>query len=220
MVGAGEAGARLTLELARSRQWRVVGVLDDDPRSRDGDDNVGALGPIASPPAWAKEWRAQGDHRIALCSARSVSPRRADLRGERAQARRCRPTNRPSAAIRSSRRSARSSPTTSWAATRSSSTAKGWPNGRQSRRRWSRAWWSIGAVSAGTSGVLPSGEAVLFDLSRPRRPVSDVARRCVSAAAGRGHRRRRQARGAGRRGALCASWPSVASTPARTSTCR
>ena len=31
IVGAGEAGARLTEELARSRQWRVVGLLDDDP---------------------------------------------------------------------------------------------------------------------------------------------------------------------------------------------
>src|SRR5690349_24429327 len=30
VVGAGEAGARLTQEMARSRQWRVVGLLDDD----------------------------------------------------------------------------------------------------------------------------------------------------------------------------------------------
>src|SRR5207237_6741874 len=29
IIGAGEAGARLTEEMARSRQWRVVGVLDD-----------------------------------------------------------------------------------------------------------------------------------------------------------------------------------------------
>ena len=31
VIGAGEAGARLSKELARSRQWRVVGLLDDDP---------------------------------------------------------------------------------------------------------------------------------------------------------------------------------------------
>ena len=31
ILGAGEAGARLTNELAHSRQWRLVGLLDDDP---------------------------------------------------------------------------------------------------------------------------------------------------------------------------------------------
>src|SRR5215471_16262023 len=31
VIGAGEAGARLTREFARSRQWRVVGLVDDDP---------------------------------------------------------------------------------------------------------------------------------------------------------------------------------------------
>src|SRR5512142_1818846 len=31
VIGAGDAGARLTIELSRSRQWRVVGALDDDP---------------------------------------------------------------------------------------------------------------------------------------------------------------------------------------------
>ena len=36
VVGAGEAGARLTEEMARSRQWRVVGLLDDDVPSRAG----------------------------------------------------------------------------------------------------------------------------------------------------------------------------------------
>src|SRR5512143_3231968 len=57
VVGAGEAGARLTLELARSRQWRVVGLLDDDP-AKQGRllRNVSVLGPIASLPAWAKKY--------------------------------------------------------------------------------------------------------------------------------------------------------------------
>ena len=36
VIGAGEAGAQLTNELARSRQWRVVGLLDDDPAKRGG----------------------------------------------------------------------------------------------------------------------------------------------------------------------------------------
>lgn len=31
ILGAGQAGARLTQELARSGEWRVVGFLDDDP---------------------------------------------------------------------------------------------------------------------------------------------------------------------------------------------
>ncbi len=54
IVGAGDAGARLTKELERSRQWRVVGLLDDDAakhgrRLRD----VAVLGPIADLGAWA-----------------------------------------------------------------------------------------------------------------------------------------------------------------------
>ena len=52
IVGAGEAGASLTKELTHSRQWRVVGLLDDDPakqvrRLR----NIGVLGPISDLPA-------------------------------------------------------------------------------------------------------------------------------------------------------------------------
>jgi len=34
VLGAGEAGANLIAELSRSREWRVVGVLDDDPLKR------------------------------------------------------------------------------------------------------------------------------------------------------------------------------------------
>jgi|KBSSwiStaDraftv2_1062776.scaffolds.fasta_scaffold37292_3 FlaA1/EpsC-like NDP-sugar epimerase len=54
IVGAGEAGARLSRELARSRQWRVVGLLDDDP-AKHGRllRNVDVLGPITDLPAWA-----------------------------------------------------------------------------------------------------------------------------------------------------------------------
>jgi FlaA1/EpsC-like NDP-sugar epimerase len=57
VVGAGDAGARLTKELERSRQWRVVGLLDDDPgkrgrRLRD----VAVVGPIAELSRWADHY--------------------------------------------------------------------------------------------------------------------------------------------------------------------
>ncbi|MBK9675604.1 MAG: polysaccharide biosynthesis protein [Betaproteobacteria bacterium] len=57
IVGAGEAGARLTKELARSRQWRVVGLVDDDPAKQGRqlrDHSV--LGKIASLPHWAQRF--------------------------------------------------------------------------------------------------------------------------------------------------------------------
>ncbi len=57
IVGAGEAGAGLVRDLARSRQWRVVGLVDDD-RSKLGrlirEHKV--LGGIASLPHWAKRY--------------------------------------------------------------------------------------------------------------------------------------------------------------------
>jgi FlaA1/EpsC-like NDP-sugar epimerase len=57
IVGAGEAGARLTDEMSRSRQWRVVGLLDDDA-AKHGRllRNVGVLGPIAELPAWTRRY--------------------------------------------------------------------------------------------------------------------------------------------------------------------
>jgi FlaA1/EpsC-like NDP-sugar epimerase len=57
IVGAGEAGARLTKELAQSRQWRVVGLLDDDP-SKQGRllRNIRVLGPIADLPAQVERY--------------------------------------------------------------------------------------------------------------------------------------------------------------------
>jgi FlaA1/EpsC-like NDP-sugar epimerase len=49
IIGAGEAGARLAKDLTRSRQWRVVGLLDDD-RAKQGRllRNVSVLGPSRS----------------------------------------------------------------------------------------------------------------------------------------------------------------------------
>src|SRR5437899_4894118 len=57
VIGAGEAGARLTREFARSRQWRVVGLVDDD-LAKQGRllRSVSVLGPIASLPEWANKY--------------------------------------------------------------------------------------------------------------------------------------------------------------------
>ncbi len=57
ILGAGEAGARLTKELAHSRQWRVVGLLDDDP-AKQGRllRNISVLGPISELPLWVKRF--------------------------------------------------------------------------------------------------------------------------------------------------------------------
>jgi FlaA1/EpsC-like NDP-sugar epimerase len=57
IVGAGEAGAQLTREFARSREWRVVGLLDDDARKHGRLlRNVDVLGPIADLPLWAAKF--------------------------------------------------------------------------------------------------------------------------------------------------------------------
>src|SRR5689334_7785081 len=57
VVGAGEAGARLTHEMARSRQWRVVGLLDDDV-TKHGRllRNISVLGPIAELGLWTAKY--------------------------------------------------------------------------------------------------------------------------------------------------------------------
>ena len=57
ILGAGEAGALLTKELAHSRQWRVVGLLDDDP-AKQGRllRNVSVLGSIAELPVWVRRF--------------------------------------------------------------------------------------------------------------------------------------------------------------------
>ena len=57
IAGAGEAGARLTEDLARSRQWRVVGLLDDDPAKQGRVlRNVSVLGPIADLGTWTRRF--------------------------------------------------------------------------------------------------------------------------------------------------------------------
>ena len=85
VVGAGEAGARLTKELARSRQWRVVGLLDDDRRKHRGHiRNVPVLGPIGElAVVGATLRRAQGDHRAAVGAPRGAPARRRAVRRAR-----------------------------------------------------------------------------------------------------------------------------------------
>ncbi len=82
IIGAGEAGARLAKDLARSRQWRVVGLLDDD-RAKQGRllRNVSVLGEISELKAWAGTFRrAQGDHRAAGGKPRRPPARRRTVR--------------------------------------------------------------------------------------------------------------------------------------------
>ena len=76
VIGAGEAGARLTSEMARSRQWRVVGLLDDDPQKHGRQlRNVSVLGPIAGLPQWTRRYGVRKVI-IALPSANHVVRRR------------------------------------------------------------------------------------------------------------------------------------------------
>jgi len=57
ILGAGEAGARLTKEFAHSREWRIIGLLDDDP-AKQGRllRNISVLGPIGELPMWTKRF--------------------------------------------------------------------------------------------------------------------------------------------------------------------
>ena len=76
VVGAGDAGARLTKELERSRQWRVVGLLDDDSSKRGRElRGVTVLGPIGELPRWAERYGVRKVI-IALPSSRHVVRRR------------------------------------------------------------------------------------------------------------------------------------------------
>ncbi len=57
ILGAGEAGARLAKELAHSRQWRIVGLLDDDPGMHGRLlRNISVLGPISELPQWTRRY--------------------------------------------------------------------------------------------------------------------------------------------------------------------
>jgi len=59
IVGAGQAAAALTRELSRSTEWRLVGLLDDDPTKHGRNLNGWTiLGPIRDLPRWAKHYNA------------------------------------------------------------------------------------------------------------------------------------------------------------------
>ncbi|HEV8256717.1 MAG TPA: nucleoside-diphosphate sugar epimerase/dehydratase [Casimicrobiaceae bacterium] len=80
ILGAGEAGALLTKELAHSRQWRVVGLLDDDP-AKQGRllRNVSVLGPIAELPLWVRRYGVRTVIIALPSAAHSVRRRVAEL---------------------------------------------------------------------------------------------------------------------------------------------
>lgn len=77
VVGAGGAGASLARELSRSAEWRLVGLLDDDP-AKQGREIYGykVLGPISEVTLWAQRLRCEFAI-IAIPSASTEAQRRA-----------------------------------------------------------------------------------------------------------------------------------------------
>ncbi|TKC91768.1 polysaccharide biosynthesis protein [Trinickia terrae] len=75
VLGAGGAGASLARELARSGEWRLVGLLDDDP-AKQGREIYGhkVLGPIRELSRWAATLRAE--HAIIAIPSASVDAQR------------------------------------------------------------------------------------------------------------------------------------------------
>ena len=76
VIGAGDAGARLARDLMRSRQWRVVGLLDDNPAKQGAMlSKVRVLGPIGELSRWCAKYGVRKVI-IALPAARHVVRRR------------------------------------------------------------------------------------------------------------------------------------------------
>ncbi len=75
VLGAGTAGANLVRELARSSEWRLVGLLDDDPAKR-GREILGhkVLGSFSELPLWAEQLKA--DTAIIAIPSASVDAQR------------------------------------------------------------------------------------------------------------------------------------------------
>jgi FlaA1/EpsC-like NDP-sugar epimerase len=60
VLGAGDAASSLLRELSRSSEWRVVGLLDDDPRKHKRTlAGQRILGPLSELDRWARELRVQ-----------------------------------------------------------------------------------------------------------------------------------------------------------------
>ncbi|VVE01415.1 polysaccharide biosynthesis protein [Pandoraea anhela] len=76
VLGAGNSGASLARELSRSSEWRLVGLLDDDP-AKQGREIYGykVLGPISDLPRWAAELKSENAI-IAIPSASVEAQRR------------------------------------------------------------------------------------------------------------------------------------------------
>jgi FlaA1/EpsC-like NDP-sugar epimerase len=76
IAGAGDAGVRLAKDLTRSRQWRVVGLLDDDPVKQGRLlRNIRILGPLSELSKWTDRFGVRKVI-IALPSANHVVRRR------------------------------------------------------------------------------------------------------------------------------------------------
>ena len=224
VIGAGEAGARLTREFARSRQWRVVGLIDDDP-AKQGRllDDVERAGTDLEPPGLGDEVRrAPGDRRAPLGRARRAPARRGDLRRRRhrgADGAVVRGSDqRPLGADHDPHDRARrpAGPRSGGARQRRARRVARQPRGHGHRRGGLDRRRAVPAHRP-----FPPGEAGAVRPVRGRglRDPDRACRRVPAAAAG-DDRRRRQARRAGRRGARAASGRASSSMPARTSTCR
>ncbi|MGF6769018.1 FlaA1/EpsC-like NDP-sugar epimerase [Paraburkholderia sp. GAS199] len=75
VLGAGNAGANLARELSRSSEWRLVGLLDDDP-SKHGREMYGykVWGPISDLQQWAADMKVE--HAIIAIPSASVDAQR------------------------------------------------------------------------------------------------------------------------------------------------
>jgi FlaA1/EpsC-like NDP-sugar epimerase len=74
-LGAGNAGATLARELSRSGEWRLVGLLDDDPAKHGREIYAHKLlGPISDLARWAESLRAE--HAIIAIPSASVDTQR------------------------------------------------------------------------------------------------------------------------------------------------
>ena len=80
VLGAGEAAEKLIDELARSHEWRIVGLLDDDPVKQGRNiHGIRVLGPLDALPRFAR--RAGAEHAIIAMPAvaHAIRRRAADL---------------------------------------------------------------------------------------------------------------------------------------------
>lgn len=75
VLGAGNSGASLARELSRSSEWRLVGLLDDDP-AKQGREIYGykVLGPISDLQHWATDLKVE--HAIIAIPSASVDAQR------------------------------------------------------------------------------------------------------------------------------------------------